>query len=136
MTQRIENYPGIPEPISGAELLEILRRQAIQFGAEYVQAQVTGVDLLKDPKEIFSSTGTFYGRTVIIATGAMEHMIPSAPLTPNRLPSYPILSHLPHLPILPNHEKFHQPSQTHKQISHHRKLGDGDLCLVPDYSDL
>jgi thioredoxin reductase (NADPH) len=78
MTQRIENYPGIPEPISGAELLEILRRQAIQFGAEYVQAQVTGVDLLKDPKEIFSSAGTFYGRTVIIATGAMGHK-PSIP---------------------------------------------------------
>jgi len=78
MTQRIENYPGIPEPISGAELLEILRRQAIQFGAEYVQAQVTGADLLKDPKEIFSSAGTFYGRTVIIATGAMGHK-PSIP---------------------------------------------------------
>jgi len=78
MTQRIENYPGIPEPISGAELLEILRRQAIQFGAEYVQAQVTGVDLLKDPKEVFSSAGTFYGRTVIIATGAMGHK-PSIP---------------------------------------------------------
>ena len=78
MTQRIENYPGIPEPISGAELLEILRRQAIQFGAEYVQAQVTGVDLLKDPKEVFSSAGTFYGRTIIIATGAMGHK-PSIP---------------------------------------------------------
>jgi len=78
MTQRIENYPGIPEPISGAELLEILRRQAIQFGAEYVQAQVTGVDLLKDPKEVFSSAGTFYGRTVIIATGTMGHK-PSIP---------------------------------------------------------
>jgi thioredoxin reductase (NADPH) len=78
MTQRIENYPGIPEPISGAELLEILRHQAIQFGAEYVQAQVTGVDLLKDPKEVFSSAGTFYGRTIIIATGAMGHK-PSIP---------------------------------------------------------
>ncbi len=78
MTQRIENYPGIPEPISGAELLEILRRQATQFGAEYVQAQVTGVDLLKEPKEIFSSVGIFYGRTVIIATGAMGHK-PSIP---------------------------------------------------------
>ena len=62
-----------PEPISGTELLEILRRQAIQSGAEYIQAQVTGVDLLKDLKEIFSNAGTFYGRTVIIATGAMGH---------------------------------------------------------------
>lgn len=78
MTSKIENYPGIPRPISGAELLDILRQQALQFGAEYVQAQVTSVDLLKDPKEVVSSAGVFYGRTVIIATGAMGHK-PSIP---------------------------------------------------------
>lgn len=78
MTSRIENYPGIPQPISGAELLDILRQQAMQFGAEYVQAQVTSVDVRKDLKEIVSSDGTFYGRTVIIATGAMGHK-PSIP---------------------------------------------------------
>ncbi len=78
MTGKIENYPGIPKPISGAELLDIFRKQATQFGAEYVQAQVTGVDLFKDPKEVISSAGTFYGRTLIIATGAMGHK-PSIP---------------------------------------------------------
>ncbi|MGQ9463548.1 MAG: NAD(P)/FAD-dependent oxidoreductase [Candidatus Fervidibacter sp.] len=78
MTGRIENYPGIPYAISGAELLDILRKQATQFGAEYLQAQVTSVDLLKDPKEVISSAGTFYGHTVIIATGAMGHK-PSIP---------------------------------------------------------
>ncbi len=78
MTSKIENYPGIPHPISGAELLDNFRKQAIQFGAEYIQAQVTSVDLLKDPKEVISSAGTFYGRTVIIATGAMGHK-PSIP---------------------------------------------------------
>jgi thioredoxin reductase (NADPH) len=78
MTNRIENYPGVLQPISGAELLELLRQQARQFGAEYVQAQVTGVDLRKDPKEVISSAGTFYGRTLIIATGAMGHQ-PSIP---------------------------------------------------------
>ena len=78
MTNRIENNPGIPQPISGTALLDILRQQAIQFGAEYRQAQVTSVDLLKDPKEVVSSAGTFYGRTVIIATGSMGHK-PSIP---------------------------------------------------------
>lgn len=78
MTSKIENYPGIPKPISGSELLDIFRSQAIQFGAEYIQAQVTSVDLLKDPKEVISSAGTFYGHTVIIATGAMGHK-PSIP---------------------------------------------------------
>jgi len=78
MTSKIENYPGILQPISGAELLDLFRKQAIQFGAEYIQAQVTSVDLHRDPKEIISSAGTFYGRTVIIATGAMGHK-PSIP---------------------------------------------------------
>ncbi|MCX7968903.1 MAG: FAD-dependent oxidoreductase [Armatimonadetes bacterium] len=78
MTSKIENYPGISKPISGAELLDIFRSQAIHFGAEYVQAQVTSADLLKDPKEVISSAGTFYGHTVIIATGAMGHK-PSIP---------------------------------------------------------
>ncbi|MCS7264253.1 MAG: FAD-dependent oxidoreductase [Armatimonadetes bacterium] len=78
MTSKIENYPGVPKAISGAELLEILRQQAIEFGAEYVQAQVTGVDLLKEPKEVISSVGIFYGQTIIIATGAMGHK-PSIP---------------------------------------------------------
>ncbi|MFN3421164.1 MAG: NAD(P)/FAD-dependent oxidoreductase [Armatimonadota bacterium] len=78
MTSKIENYPGIPHPITGAELLDILRKQATQFGAEYIQAQVTSVDLHKDPKVVISSAGTFYGRTLIIATGAMGHK-PSIP---------------------------------------------------------
>lgn len=78
MTSKIENYPGIPHPITGAELLDILRKQATQFGAEYIQAQVTSVDLRKDPKEVISSAGTFYGHAVIIATGSMGHK-PSIP---------------------------------------------------------
>src|SRR5690606_17610221 len=38
-TSLIVNYPGVPEELSGAELLERLRRQAESFGAESVQAQ-------------------------------------------------------------------------------------------------
>ncbi|MCS6806904.1 MAG: FAD-dependent oxidoreductase [Acidobacteriota bacterium] len=78
LTSRIENYPGIPYALSGAELLDILRQQATQFGAEYRQAQVTGVELQKDPKVVVSTEGNFYGRAVIIATGAMGHK-PSIP---------------------------------------------------------
>jgi thioredoxin reductase (NADPH) len=68
---RIENYPGLAEPISGKELLDIFRNQAIRFGAEYVQAQVIGVNLQSDPKEVFTMDRTYKGRAIIIATGAM-----------------------------------------------------------------
>ncbi|HEY8426437.1 MAG TPA: FAD-dependent oxidoreductase [Limnochordales bacterium] len=71
MTERIENYPGIPGAISGLELLERLRDQARQFGAEIVTAQVLSSDVTVDPKEVIASTGIHRGRAVIVATGAM-----------------------------------------------------------------
>jgi len=39
LTQEIENYPGFPEPVKGAELGERLARQAQRFGVEVLQAQ-------------------------------------------------------------------------------------------------
>ena len=70
-TDRIENYPGLPEPISGKELLDIFREQAIRFGAEYVEAQVIGVQLQGDIKETYTMDRTYKSKSVIIATGAM-----------------------------------------------------------------
>lgn len=67
----IENYPGIKEPIKGKDLLDIFRQQAIGFGAEYLEAQVIGVSLQGDVKEIYTMNDTFKAKTVIIATGSM-----------------------------------------------------------------
>jgi len=70
-TSRIENYPGLVKPMSGKELLDLFRQQAIQFGAEYREEQVVGVDLEGDVKEVHTIQNTYKGKTVIIATGAM-----------------------------------------------------------------
>ena len=70
-TSRIENYPGLPEPVSGKELLDIFRRQAVAFGAEYVEGQVVGVKLDGETKEVYTMDGGYQGKTVIIATGSM-----------------------------------------------------------------
>lgn len=67
----IENYPGLERPLTGKELLNIFRKQAIDFGAEYVEAQVIGVSLGGEVKEVFTMDKTYQGRTVIIATGSM-----------------------------------------------------------------
>ncbi|NOX20365.1 MAG: FAD-dependent oxidoreductase [Nitrospirae bacterium] len=70
-TDKIENYPGLPEPISGKELLDIFREQAIRFGAEYVETQVIGVKLEGEIKETYTMDKTYKSKSVIIATGAM-----------------------------------------------------------------
>jgi thioredoxin reductase (NADPH) len=69
---RIENYPGICEPMSGKQLLDVFKRQALDFGAEYLgDTQVIGVNLDEEVKQVFTLDRTFNGKTVIIATGAM-----------------------------------------------------------------
>ena len=70
-SSKIENYPGVPEPLSGPELLDIFRKQAVNFGAEYVEKQVVGVKLGDDMKEVYTIDQAYVGKTMIIATGSM-----------------------------------------------------------------
>jgi thioredoxin reductase (NADPH) len=70
-SSRIENYPGLTKPVPGKELLDIMRQQAIVFGAEHVEAQVVGVNLSGETKEVITMDKTYSGKTVIIATGSM-----------------------------------------------------------------
>src|SRR5208283_4538802 len=67
----IENYPGLPSAISGKDLLDLFRKQALAFGAEYIEALVIGVYLGGEVKEVFTMDKTYHGKTVIIATGSM-----------------------------------------------------------------
>lgn len=67
----IENYPGVEKPLTGKELLERIRNQAISFGAEYREEQVVGVDLVSEVKEVITMSGSYKGKTVIVATGSM-----------------------------------------------------------------
>jgi len=71
LTEKISNYPGVPGPISGAELTEIMRQQATSFGAEFLTDKVVGVDLQSSPKLVMAGTGSFHTRALILATGSM-----------------------------------------------------------------
>ena len=70
-SSRIENYPGLTKPLPGKELLDIMREQAIGFGAEYVEAQIVGVNLSGEMKEAITMNMPISGKTMIIATGSM-----------------------------------------------------------------
>lgn len=70
LTSQIDNYPGFPEGVDGFALAEQMQQGAERFGAESELTEVYSVDLKADPKVIETDEGTFYGKTVVIATGA------------------------------------------------------------------
>jgi thioredoxin reductase (NADPH) len=71
LTAKISNYPGVPGPVTGAELVETMREQAEAFGARFITDKVVGVDLTSDPKMVMAGTDSYYARAVILATGSM-----------------------------------------------------------------
>ncbi|MBR5217533.1 MAG: thioredoxin-disulfide reductase [Oscillospiraceae bacterium] len=71
LTDKIDNYPGFEEGIDGFMLGEKMRLGAERFGAATELAEVQRVELEGDVKKIFTSEGDFYGRTVVLSTGAV-----------------------------------------------------------------
>jgi thioredoxin reductase (NADPH) len=70
LTTLVENFPGFPDGIAGPGLVENMKRQALNFGAEYVDGAVTDTDLSARPFRISVEGEWIETRTVIIASGA------------------------------------------------------------------
>ena len=70
LTTQIDNYPGFPDGVDGFTLGEEMQAGAERFGAKTELAEVYSVDLQANPKVLETSEGVFYGKTVVIATGA------------------------------------------------------------------
>lgn len=69
-TTTVDNFPGFPEGVQGPELMELMKKQALRFGSEFVQKNVTEVDFSKDPKVLFTGDTKYLAKAVIISTGA------------------------------------------------------------------
>jgi thioredoxin reductase (NADPH) len=74
-SDRYENYPGFPDGISGSELGEYMRQQAIKFGLKTINAEATGLRLEGDKKVVETTDGDFIAGTVIIAGGATRRKL-------------------------------------------------------------
>ena len=71
ITTDVENFPGFPEGIQGPELVERIRQQAVRFGTEFIDDQVTSVDFSRRPFRLkLGSRGALEADSVILATGA------------------------------------------------------------------
>lgn len=70
-TEKIENYYGLEEPISGEKLLHIGERQAQRLGVQVLQEEVAAISKFYKEKYFKVSTidSEYYARAVLIATG-------------------------------------------------------------------
>jgi thioredoxin reductase (NADPH) len=70
-SSRIENYLGFPDGVSGSQLTDRARRQAVRFGAELLTArQVVGLENLGSARRLLFSDGSeVSAHSVILATG-------------------------------------------------------------------
>lgn len=70
LTNVIENYPGFPEGVGGAQLGELFQKQAERFGARVEYETATAVDLSKHPFSVKTYSQEYLADALIIATGA------------------------------------------------------------------
>ena len=70
LTHQVDNYPGFAQGIDGFTLGMQMQEGAERFGAKTELVEVRALDLKSDPKQIETSEGTFYGKTVVFAAGA------------------------------------------------------------------
>jgi len=67
---RVDNFPGFPGGITGAELGEKIRKQASDFGATFRSEEVISVDFTEARLRVVSADSWYDAETVIVASGA------------------------------------------------------------------
>lgn len=69
-TAELENYPGSIENCTGPALTERMKKQAEEFGTEFLKDEVVSVDFTQDIKVVKCKNGEYKAKAIIIATGA------------------------------------------------------------------
>lgn len=70
----VENYPGFPEGIMGADLAMAMKRQAENFGAEFIAEEVVGIRPCEGrPFELTLASGEIRRATAVVVTAGAHH---------------------------------------------------------------
>ena len=70
LTHLIENYPGFPGGVGGAQLGELFQKQAEHFGAKVEFDLANEIDLSQRPYTVKTDSGEYKAETLILSTGA------------------------------------------------------------------
>ena len=75
LTTEVENFPGFEHGIQGPELMTTMRAQAARFGAEFITAKATRVDLSDRPFGVWIENDEYRAKGLIVSTGARSLML-------------------------------------------------------------
>jgi thioredoxin reductase (NADPH) len=75
LTYEVENYPGLPEGLTGPELVQKIQDHAERFGAVIQIDTVTAVDLSQRPFRVQGQYDEYRARALVISTGASPRML-------------------------------------------------------------
>ncbi len=75
LTYTVENYPGFPEGVGGAQLGELFQKQAEHFGARVEFDTAHEVDLSQRPFKVTTDNGDYLADTLIVTTGASSNQL-------------------------------------------------------------
>ncbi|OGF99544.1 MAG: thioredoxin-disulfide reductase [Candidatus Glassbacteria bacterium RIFCSPLOWO2_12_FULL_58_11] len=74
-TTEVENFPGFEEGILGPQLMEVMKKQALRFGAEFLSRDVEKADFRQGALAVVAGGESYSADSVIIATGAAPRML-------------------------------------------------------------
>ncbi|MBW7995635.1 MAG: thioredoxin-disulfide reductase [Candidatus Glassbacteria bacterium] len=74
-TTEVENFPGFEEGILGPQLMEIMKKQAVRFGASFASRNVSGLERDGDLLKLTAGGDLYTADSLIIATGARPKML-------------------------------------------------------------
>ena len=73
--EKIENFPGFPEGIMGADLAAMTQEQAMTSGAEFIMGEVSGISEDGNYRVVNADAGELRAKAVIVAAGSTLRML-------------------------------------------------------------
>jgi thioredoxin reductase (NADPH) len=74
-TSEVENYPGFPNGVNGADLTQLMQQQAERFGTRVQMDEAVEVNLRQHPFVIRAYSGTYEAKCLIIASGVSPRLL-------------------------------------------------------------
>lgn len=76
LTTEVENYPGFPSGVTGPEMMQLFKDQAVKFGTRVETLDIAKVDFTSRPFKLTTNEDkVIHAHSVIIATGASANWL-------------------------------------------------------------